>query len=211
MLYGGYRDFVFGFRNRDVDAFIIQNGYNTENEEMIEIPNIFGKRENGKPIETRPGYAYSEKMNSLQRWEEEIKKYFTKDLFGFTTHRIEGVENMTSELYEYEGRTYAFEFHDSDTVIQWDKTEVRILSENRAEAVVHWTIEGWGDGTNNVLMRKTDDGWRGYGGDYFGENIVPDLPETGDNTAIFAVCSVVSLAVFAAVCVTTSRRRNEPV
>ena len=209
MLAGEYRNFKYCAP--DVKEFILQNGYAELPLQTYPCPVITGKWEDGKPVETYTGYAYAAKMDSIETWKIEIEKYFTKDLFGFTTG-IRGIPELTDVLYEHDGRTYAHDLSlSNDLVMHWDETDILFLSEDEAEAIFHWHLLGDERilGTSTMQMKKNQRGWRVCGGDHFDYFRGSVTPETGDNTPVLLTMTALSVLGLCALAVAVGRRKKE--
>ena len=209
MLAGEYRNFKYCAP--DVKEFILQNGYAELPLQTYPCPIITGKWEDGKPVETYTGYAYAAKMDSIETWKAEIEKYFTKDLFGFTTG-IRGIPELTDVLYEHDGRTYAHDLSlSNELVMHWDETNILFLSEEKAEATFHWNLLGDERilGTSTMQMQKTERGWRVCGGNHFDYFRGSAMPETGDNTPVFLTLTALSVLGICALAVTVKRKEKQ--
>ncbi len=114
-----------------------------------------------------PYYPFTDSMNSLAKWKEEVKKYFTEDRYAL----IPIYKYDLYRLIEYEGKTYSTwagmgQFY----YPLWETAE--IVKATADKATIAFSIEStYSDpvyGKFTVTFEKIDGKWLVSGGTYFG-------------------------------------------
>jgi hypothetical protein len=135
-------------------------------------------------------YPFSEKMVSIEIWNEEVRKYFVSDFLGLVNSGGD-----VPVIVEYNGKTYGMNTVDTYFYADWDECFLTDYSEQYAEitVLVVSAEDGNGLGYATVDFSKEADGWRVSGGSFYeyvykhtGE-LIKDPPATGDGTAAYAL------------------------
>ena len=172
-------------KQNDVAEFMAKNGYlDGDVGEAIELP----LRWNSEYTDWYNPFAA--RFDSLEKWDEEVLRYFTSDFLGL-------IRDPYSRVQEYEGKTYCSTMNRfCYFYINWENCVLTELTEEHAEitAEIFLEDEELHRGYATVEYEKTEDGWRVSGGgyfdfEYFGKEdaISQDPPKTGDPTAAYAL------------------------
>ncbi len=193
-------------KHNEVAAFMVKNGYLDEDAgEEIELSLPW------YPQYTAWYNPFAARFDSLEKWDEEVLKYFTSDFLGL-------IGKPYSRVQEYNGKTYcSTEDRICFFYINWENCVLTELTEERAEITAEIILEDEDlhHGYATVEYEKTEDGWRVSGGGYFDfeyfckeEAISREPPQTGDSTAAYALIFTLSALPLAALCVYGWKKRR---
>ena len=169
----GYPGVVFDYQNGKTSLFI-KKGYVDEHcTESIVLPINSDPACEG----FRTYYPYAAEFNSLDRWREEIKEYFTDDFLGLVTSPDPLISSSGNVIYpllalqEHNGKTYGSAFAD---FVQCDAhwVNARLIYHSETTAVLAVSDVHYGDVflEETIRLEKTEKGWRVSGGTFWSDD-----------------------------------------
>ena len=215
MLFGEYYEYLTHPQNHPlVIEWMKENGYYPETVETKELSSLFqinvysGER---KKIEGEGlAVAYPEQL-TYEKLHADFEKYFS---FDYVDYLVKNRGNVSDAAFlpcfieDENGRLYAPLGESSELWLSIvcnknDYAENAVLiSQDASFSEIEVQKEEY---SATFRFVKTDNGFRISGGSYFAPNLAPN---TGDNTAIFMILAVVSIAALGVATIVISKKKT---
>ncbi len=171
-----------------VTQFALEKGYIDADANVDDRIDLDMSDKLGSAFDSVPYYPCSQEMDTLEKWKEEVKQYFTWDMYGLVT-TPEGIFN--ERIIEYNNRVYVFGMFDRYISPMWNTA--KLISADEKNATISLMIEDvYSKDPFTIEFENTKNGWRISGGTYcdyaykiYDQEITPPA-QTGDS-AVYAL------------------------